>query len=247
MSIFAGVPLWLWGFTFSVCLRALIKRSFGTKLDLCECVLFCMLCLHVCVWACLRLSVALTPEAKSGGGETHPLCISLYRERIVLSLWVGEGRHLHGRLCESSLSNYKTRRVSSSTNFTFQTLKSSHHAAAATWHFLLLLYFLFLWLAFISQLSSHHLSLPFPDVVCFLVLLDPLLESPCWVLQSALPHHGNSKLSGWLHHVAKCFMSHCEFSLFPYFSPPLQVNTACFVTLCLNKEEKERTKRRFRN
>ena len=95
-------------------------------------------------------------------------------------------------------------------------------------------------LSLFLKMSCHHLSLPFPVVVCFLVLLDPLLESPCWALQRALPHHGNSKLSGWLHHVTKCFMSLCELSLFPCFSPPLRVNTACFVTLRF-KQRKERT------
>lgn len=57
----------------------------------------------------------------------------------------------------------------------------------------LALFPVFLALCLFLKMSCHHLSLPFPVVVCFLVLLDPLLESPCWALQRALPHHGKQQ------------------------------------------------------
>lgn len=47
---------------------------------------------------------ALTPAAKGrgggGGGEIHPLCIALYRERIVSTLCWGGVTHLHGRILQ---------------------------------------------------------------------------------------------------------------------------------------------------
>lgn len=152
-------------------------------------MLFCMLCLHVCVWACL--SVALTPEAKSGGGEPIHYA-SLHTEK---GLFVEEGNH---RPCESFLCNFKTRCISS-TNLTIWNLKE--FSSLALFPVSLILYLFF-------KMSSHHVPWPFPAVVCFLVLLHPLLKSPCWALRKAPPHHGNSPLSGWLHHVTKCFMSH---------------------------------------
>lgn len=134
MSIFAGVPLWLWGFTFSVCLQALIKRYFGTKWT-CVNVCWSACCACMCVFgpACVWLPGLKAVVAK----PIH--YASLYAEKGLFSLWVNEGKHLHCRLCESSISNYKTR-IISSTNFTFQLWNSSHL------NFLFLLYFLSLWL-----------------------------------------------------------------------------------------------------
>ncbi len=162
---------------------------------------------------------------------------SLHTEKGLFSLCVEEGKHLHCRLCESSLGNHKTRRISSA-NFTSQIWTSSHLGTFFSW-----LYFPFLWLSLFYKLSYHHLSLPFPVVVCFLVSLDPLLESSCWVLQRALPHHGNSKLSGWLHHVTKCFMSHSLIS--HSFHASLSTTASQHSLFCdiLFKQRKERKKK----
>lgn len=125
MSIFAGVPLWLWGFTLSGCLQTPIKRAFGTKFNLCECVLFCLLCLHACVFgpACVWVLLWL-PRLKAL--VMKPIhYASLHTEKGLFSLWVEEGKHLHCCLCESSLSNCKTRCIGSA-NLTSQIWKSSH-------------------------------------------------------------------------------------------------------------------------
>ena len=159
---------------------------------------------------------------------------SLYTEKGLFSLCVEGGKHLRCRLCESS---HKTLVV--------LTLIFKSRGVA-----ILELFFS----CFISCLSPDSLFisqnvLP-SSVFAFFLLWCVFLFcwTHCWslhveLLQRALPHHGNSKLSGWLHHVTKCFMSHYELSLFPCFSPLLQdVHTACFVTL--NKDKKERTKGR---
>lgn len=97
------------------------------------------------------------------------------------------------------------------TNLALRIWKNSHHTPAIWISFFCFVSCLCLTIYFLNFFSfHHHLSLLVPVLVCFLVLLGPLLKSPCGVLQRAPPHHGNSALLGWLHHVTKCFMSHSE-------------------------------------
>lgn len=80
------------------------------------------------------------------------------------------------------------------------------------------------------------LSLSFPVVVCFpFLLLDLLLEHS----KKSLPHHVNSRLSGWLHHVTKCFMSHWDLTLSILLSTAAsQHSVMCSSTFKKNNNKK---------
>lgn len=124
-------------------------------------------CACMCVWACFCLSVALTPGAKSGGGELCPLSVSLYRHWIVVSS--EERKHLHSCQCESSIVplSVTTAQDVLEPQLNFEIYKSSRLTFNCPPHSLY------------CKESQDHLSLPFPVVVCFLVFLDQVLQSLC--------------------------------------------------------------------
>lgn len=130
------------------------------------CCFACWACVRVCVFgpAYVR-SVALTPAAKGGSGEIHPLCCALCREREIFSpSWGRETPSLRGFTAAfpSVISVWDLLEV--------PVLKFTQ---LLIWSFCS--YFSF-WLA-PPLFVKLHLCLPFSMVACFLVLLNQLLKA----------------------------------------------------------------------
>lgn len=185
MSIFAGVPLWWTGFTFSGCplCPPFFKKNLSRhKLQLVFiCVFLLRLRLRVCVcvlWF-LRLQTVWV--------KTTVMHLFVQRQDCFSLSW-GRGNTLSAARV-NPFAVIAKQDIFCCANSNDWLLRSSHLG-----NFLSCFTFHFSYPVFIPpNFSCHPPSLAFPVVVCFLVWLNPLPESPYWALQKAWPHHGNSE------------------------------------------------------
>ncbi len=166
MSIFAGVPLLLWGFTFSGCLQALIKRSFGTKFMCVVLHVWVCVCVCVCVWACLCLSVPRLPRLKAV--VVKPIhYASLYTETGLFSLPVLREGNTFIAACVNPLSVIAKQDVFAAPTLTFESRRVVILELSPA------LFPVSLALSLLLKMSCHRLSLPFPVVVVFSCFAGP--------------------------------------------------------------------------